>query len=102
MLDGDLTLMAAPPDLSNVRDRALAELSLRAAAIHDPDGEVTTYRGKVQGTLGHIELRCDRLTHVKPGILIGTGTATLRGLAGFAGPIQADRWTYSADADSFT
>ena len=102
MLDGDLKLLAAPPDLSKVRDRALAELSLRAAAIHDPDGEVTTYRGNVQGTLGHIELHCDRLTHVKPGILIGTGAATLRGVAGFAGPIQADRWTYSADSDSFT
>ncbi len=102
MLDSDLKLLAAPPDLSKVRDRPLDEWKVRATASDDPNGEVTTYRGNVQGTLGHIELRCEQLTVVKPGMLIGTRAATLRGVAGFAGPIQADRWTYSADSDSFT
>ena len=53
MLDSDLKLLVVPPDLSKVRDRPLEELSLRADAVHDPDGDVTTYRGNVQGSIGH-------------------------------------------------
>jgi hypothetical protein len=102
MLDSDLQLPFVPAELKGLRDLPLAELNLRAAAVHDPDGEVTTYRRNVQATLGHIELHCDRLVFIKPGILSATGKVTLRGLAGFAGPIQADRCTFDADTDRFT
>jgi hypothetical protein len=100
MLDSDLALLSGP-NLKGMHERPLQSLAVRADNT-EAKGDLIIYQGNVQAKLGHVELRCPTLIYAKPGALIGSGAITLRGIAGFAEPIQADRCTYSADSDSFT
>src|SRR5262249_44499595 len=66
----------------------------------------TTHEGHVHAALGHLEMHCDRLTVVKDEgkatVFVGTGSVTLTGFPGFTGPIRANRWTFNADANTFS
>ncbi|MCI0459401.1 MAG: MG2 domain-containing protein [Gemmataceae bacterium] len=105
LLAGEVAVVNDPPDLAAAQASGSATLHVRARtkAIQ---GASATYEGAVEVTLGPLQMRCERLTVLRPegqgGVLLtGTGAVRVEGVP-FNPLIRAERFTYSSDTGGFS
>ncbi len=106
LLHSELALIDNPPNLGSLPPRLLAQMQIKARkkTVH---GNTTEYEGDVRFHLHAVDITCAKLTLLHSGdpaaaILSGQESVRLRGLPGYVGGVEADRFVFHAGTGSYT